>query len=523
MHRLQELVRLHRAGHRATDIARTIGLDPKTERKYRRRIQQAGLLEGDVDDVPGLAELRRVAITAPATPAQELSSVAEYASYIEKKRAKGLGPTAIHALLREEKPGFDGSLSAVKRLFKRLQKRGGPRAEDVAIPVHTQPGRQAQVDFGYVGKLLDPATDKRRKAWVFVMVLSHSRKMFARVVFDQSVETWVDLHKRAFRFFGGVPRVVVPDNLKAAVIRAAFKSDEVGEINRSYRELARHHGFMIDPTPAYSPEKKGKVESAVKYVKGAFFEPRAESLLELDDVNRRLDAWVRETANLRVHGTTHRQPEEVFEADEAEALLGLPDTAYVPVLWHQARVGGNCHVTFQGRFYSVPWQHIDKEAWLKVRGQALTVYVDDERVADHRTDGSTPWSTEQNHLPEGRRDLALRDPDTWYARAAAIAAEVESYARAVMASDEVLYPLRRVQSIVCTLEGLTTERAVSVVQHAARYGCYRPDAIRKIVSEGLDLEPSSIEWVSPTWATAPRFARESGDWLKNLGDGHGDA
>jgi transposase len=97
------------------------------------------------------------------------------------------------------------------------------------------------------------------------MVLSYSRHQFARVVFDQRTETWLRLHVEAFAALGGVPRVVVPDNLKAAVIRGAFGASEEPTLNRSYRELARHYGFKIDPAPPLKPEKKGKVESGVKW------------------------------------------------------------------------------------------------------------------------------------------------------------------------------------------------------------------------------------------------------------------
>lgn len=514
MHQLQELVRLHRLGHGPGDIARSLQLDPKTERKYRGLINLASLLKGPADDLPALAALREAVTTPIATPHQERSSVEGVADFIMQKQRAGLGPTAIRALLVERNPRFTGSLSAVKRLWTRLQKTEGPSDSDIAIPVHTAPGRQAQVDFGYVGMLLDPTTQRMRKAWVFVMVLSHSRLIFARVAFSQDVPTWLELHRKAFAFFGGVPKVIVPDNLKAAVIKAAFKSDEMGEVNRSYRELARHYGFRIDPTPAYSPEKKGKVESAVKYVKGAFFKPRADTLLEIEDTNTRLMTWVRDTANPRIHGTTKRHPIDVFESVEKGALLGLPDNALVPVLWHRAVLGRNSHVTFRGRFYSAPWALIEKEAWLKVRGNALTIYIDDERVADHRIEGSTPWSTLPAHLPEGRRDLALRDPKVWFERAAAIGAEVEVYARAVMDSDDVVYPLRRLQSIVRKLEALTPERAVSVVGRAARFACYRPNAIKRIIALNLDLDPAPAAWVDAEWATSPKFARQATDFLR---------
>lgn len=426
---------------------------------------------------------------------------------------RGLGPTAIHALLVEEHTGFGGSLSAIKRLYKQMKTDAGPRPEDVAIPIHTVAGQQAQVDFGYVGLLLDPKTKKRRKAWVFIMVLSHSRFAFARVVFDQSIETWLDLHRRAFEAFGGVPRVVVPDNLKAAVIRAVFDAEGMGTLNRSYRELARHYGFAIDPTPAYSPEKKGKVESAVKYVKRAFFAPRSDRFTDVGDANRRLDAWMRDTANVRVHGTTQKVPADVLR-DERPALLGLPAGRFVPVLWYKTTVGRNSHVAFRKRFYSAPWIHLGQEAWLRVTGQSLTIFIRDERVADHRVDGPTPWSTVASHLPEGRRDFAERDPNAWYARADAIGEDVGVYVRAIMASDQVHHPLRRVQSIVRTLEGLTVERALSVARHAGRFACFRPKAVRRIVDQGDDLQPRDRSFVSAEWATQPRFARQATTFLK---------
>ena len=487
----------------------------KTERRYRRQIALAGLLDGPADDLPSMEALRAAVVKTASTPPQETSSVVAWLPLIQAKLDLGCGPTAIHQVLREEHPSFDGSLSAVKRLCKRLRAAEGPKAQDVAIPVHTAPGQQAQVDFGYVGRLRDPETDKRRKAWVFVMVLSHSRMMFAKVVFRQDVTTWLQLHREAFAFFGGVPRVVVPDNLKAAVIRAAFAASEMGTLHRSYRELAQHYGFAIDPTPAYAPQKKGKVESAVKFTKSAFFKPRADSLDRIDDVNRRLEAWVRTTANTRVHGTTGQVPAEVFAQVERPALEPLPGTPFVPVLWHRTKVGSNSHVVYGKRFYSVPWQHLGKEAWLRIRGDSVTIFVEDARVADHLRGGPTPWSTQEAHLPEGRRDWAKRDPAHWFARADALGDDVGRFVRAVMESEEVHYPLRRVQRIVPLLEGLPRDEAQAVARRAARFGCYRPDGLRRIVREGLAKEPPTESYVAP-WASSPRFARQADEFLTGL-------
>ena len=130
------------------------------------------------------------------------------------------------------------------------------------------------------------------------------------------------LHILAFEHFGGVPRVIVPDNLKAAVVRAAFGIDDDPSIQRTYRELARHYCFQIDPTPPRSPKKKGKVERDVRYVRGSFLATWVS--VDIHEDRRALRRWLTEVADRRVHGTTKRPPIELFEEEEREALFPLP-------------------------------------------------------------------------------------------------------------------------------------------------------------------------------------------------------
>ena len=313
MHRLQELVRLHRLGTRVREVARLLKMSPNTERAYRVALQAGGVLEGSPTELPELEELKRVVEThrpsAPA-PKHEQSSLEAWKEPIQALMNKGLRGRTIYDRLRLENPDFKGSYWAVKRMYRRLREEKGVRAEDVAIPVETGPGEIAQVDFGYAGKLLCPRKHVLRRAWVFVMVLGYSRHLYAEVVFDQKVETWLLLHQRAFEAFGGVPHTIVPDNLKAAVIRSAFGADGDSALNRSYRELARHYGFKVDPTPPRSPQKKGKVEAAVKYVKRNALAGRDGE--DITGVNKTLQKWVTDIAGLRMHGTTGRTPLECF-------------------------------------------------------------------------------------------------------------------------------------------------------------------------------------------------------------------
>jgi transposase len=273
MDRLQELVRLHRMGTGAREVARMLRMSPNTEREYRQALEKEGLLNGPAEDIAAL-EVLKAAVERQlpmVAPPQMVSTAEPLRDKIVELAEKGVKARAISDRLRLEDPTFSASYWAVRRVWRRWRKERGVRAEDVAIPVETGPGEVAQVDFGYVGKLRDAATGMLRKAWVFVMVLAFSRRMAARIVFDQKIETWLRVHIEAFAELDGAPAAIVPDNLKAAVIRAAFGVDGAASLNRSYRELARHYGIKIDPAPIYAPKKKGKVESSVKYVKANFF------------------------------------------------------------------------------------------------------------------------------------------------------------------------------------------------------------------------------------------------------------
>jgi transposase len=513
MHRLQDLVRLHRQRTGARETARLLGMGPNTERMFREAIAEAGLLDGAPDELPSLDALR-AAVHAkhpvPSLPKHQVTSLEPYVALIETLVEKGLGPRAIFDRLRLEHAGFGGSHSAVKRLCRALKRARGIQPADVAIPVETAPGEVAQVDFGYVGKLFDPATMTLRKAWCFVMVLGFSRHMVVRVVFDQRIETWLGLHVEAFAELGGVPATIVPDNLKAAVIRAAFCVDDQSELNRSYRELARYYNFKVDPTPPYDPGKKGKVEAGVKYVKGNFFVGRQETNVE--DVRRDLRRWVTEIAGTREHGTTHKQPLEQFEAIERASLLPLPRVAWEPVVWRRAKVHADAHIALDRRLYSVPWRLIGQRVWARASAHSVVIYANDERVATHDRRGPGPRSTLDSHLPAQRAELRHRGRSFWEQRADAMGEEVGRYIRAVFDSDDVLSQLRAVQAMVTHLESFPVERARGACRRADYFASYSYGALKNILRRGLDLELLPEASAAPAMSTTPRFARPASHW-----------
>jgi transposase len=517
MERLQELVRLHRMGSGGREVARLLGMSPNTERMYRLVLEAAGLLMGPVADIPTLEVLKAVVEDRlPRKPApQQTSSLETWLPQIEELWKKGLGPRAIYDRLRLEDERFRESratLSAVKRVCLRLKRARGVQPEDVAIPVETAPGEVAQVDFGYVGRLYDPRARVMRKAWVFVMVLGYSRHMFARLVFDQSAETWLRVHVEAFAELGGTVETVVPDNLKAAVIRAAFGVDGPTALNRSYRELARHYGFKVDPTPVYDPRKKGKVESGVKYVKSNGLKGRAGQ--DVDVVAPALQRWIYEIAGMREHGTTYRRPLEVFRDLEQAVLKPLPAHRFEMVVWKEATVHRDCHVIFDRRLYSVPWRLIDKVVWLRATASTVAIFFDDERVATHDRRGPGHRSTVDQHLPAHRADLRHRSRSYWELRADRIGPDTGRFVREVFDSDDVLYMLRAVQAIVTHLERFPRERAEAASRRARHFGTFSYQGVKNILVRALDLEPLPAGTALPgSPQESFRYARSAAELL----------
>lgn len=510
MHRLQELVRLHRLGTGAREVARLLGMSPNTERDYRKALDDAGLLEGDAEQLPELAVLRAVieAVKPEQPLKQHESSVEKWRAEISKLVDEGATPKAIHDhLTTKPDSDFSGSLSAVKRMCAQLRADKHIAAKDVAIPVDTEPGEVAQVDFGFVGKLWDPETKRVRPAYVFVMVLAFSRHMFAKLVFDQTVETWQALHVAAFEFFGGVPAVLVPDNLKAAVIQAAFDVRTEPVLNRSYRELARHYGFLIDPTPAYSPQKKGKVEAAVRYVKRNFMATIGDER-DITVLDAQLERWIIEVAGKRTHGTTRKQPLELFERLEKPAMRPLPAVRWRPVAWRTPMVLRDSHCLIGGARYSAPWRLIGDRLLARIDSKTVELYWEDTRVATHPRKPEGKRSTFDAHLPPERSEYRHRERGYWIERARGLGDEVERYVEEVFASDDVLRQLSKVQSIVRHLETFPVERARAACRRASFYGSYGYQAIKNILRKGLDLEPlPSLVVPSSDALERPRFAR----------------
>jgi transposase len=389
-----EVVRLLRAGESDRKIVELLGLNRRTVAKYRTWAQEQNVLAGAVVPARKLQEL--LDRTMPkVVPPQQGSTVADYREEIAALRTRGVEIAAIRTRL-EERHQRPISYSAIWRLVQQLE----PKQPDAVVRVEAKPGSEAQVDFGFAGWVLDPTGGRARKAWVFVLVLAWSRHLYAEVVFDQRLETWLLCHRHAFEYLGGVPERIVLDNLKSAIVHACIHEPLA---QRSYRECAEHYGFLIDPNPPLSPWLKGKVEQGgVHDVKRNFLagrdpEPR-------DDLNRKLREWIEQVAGERIHGTTRQAPLARFRAVEHAALLPLPRDPYDLAVWAKLKVHRDCHVTFEQSDYSAPFGLVGQEVWVRGGSRTVELYTaHHELVATHeratakgmRVTLPTHWPTEK--------------------------------------------------------------------------------------------------------------------------------
>jgi transposase len=275
------------------------------------------------------------------------------ANLIEEKAQKGLSAQRIYQDLRMEVQ-FTGSYESVKRFVRQL------RAADPARVwrIEVGPAEEVQVDFGVGAPIVSPDGRKRR-TWIFRMVLSYSRKGYSEAVFHQDTETFLRCLENGFRHFGGVTQTINLDNLKAAVLKFDFADPE---LNPKLREFAQHYGTVILPCLPRTPEHKGKVENSVRYVKTNALADRAFEGLAAQ--NQFLAHWESTVADVRIHGTTKRQVAQLF-AEEKKHLLALPASLF-PVFQEAPRsVHRDSYVEVAKAFYAAPPEYIGQQIWVR--------------------------------------------------------------------------------------------------------------------------------------------------------------
>lgn len=315
--------------------------------------------------------------------------LASFEQQVKDFLSSNLTAELIHQKLVKEH-SLSVSYATVSRFVRQLK--ANPES---FVPMHSAAGEEAQVDFGYLG-VFERSDGTKVKVWVFCMVLSHSRLGYFEAVTDQSVETFIRCHIRAFEAFCGAPKMVRLDNLKAGVTVPDFYEPIIQE---QYASFLAHYGSAALPCRVRTPEHKGKVESGVKYVKNNFL--RGLVHRDFNRLSADLYTWTNTIANRRTHGTTKRVPLEVWQQTERDALLPLPALRYEFYHVEERKVTRFGHVIFQNNYYSVPYHLVGQILRLYSNGALLRISHEGQEVALHRAlnDDKGKYITQDAHLP----------------------------------------------------------------------------------------------------------------------------
>jgi transposase len=270
-------------------------------------------------------------------------------------------------------------------------------------------GEKLFVDYcGQTMPVVDRATGEIRETQIFAATMGASDYTFAEGTWTQAKEDWIGSHVRAFKYFGGVPKIVVPDNLKSAVKSACFYEPE---INRTYQEMAEHYGIAVIPARVGKPRDKAKVESHVGIIERRILAPlRNRTFFSLEQLNEAI-ADLLEELNDRPFQKLLGTRRQAFESIDKPALQPLPATHYVFAEWGKARVNIDYHIAVFGSYYSVPYTFIKKEVDVRSSGLVIEILFEGKRIASHpRSYHKGSYSTNGDHMPKAHRCYVEWEP-----------------------------------------------------------------------------------------------------------------
>jgi transposase len=387
-------------------IARELGIDRGSVAKYRHEARAGDQAKPAI--VPtGSPETGLEASGEPPDPKPAIvptgsgpgrqSQCEAYRVEITQSWEAGLTAQRIYQDLVSEKQ-FKGSYDAVKRFVRQL-------GSDAQLPfrrIESEPGEQAQVDFGQGAWVIDE-NGRRRRPHALRVILSFSRKGYTEVFWEQTTENFIRGLENAFRHFGGVPASLVIDNLRAAVTQADWFDPE---LNPKVLSFAEHYGTVILPTRPAMPRHKGKVEAGVKYVQSNGLAGR--EFTSLGAQNLFLTNWEQTVADTRIHGTTRQQVRALFLVEKPK-LLPLAASLFPAFNEAPRQVHRDGYVEVAKAYYSVPPEYVRRQVW--ARWDAKLVHVYNQRrqvIAIHVRREPGRFCTDPSHIDDRKRTITER-------------------------------------------------------------------------------------------------------------------
>ncbi len=483
MRKIRETLRLHfdiRLGQRP--IARCLNISRTTVGDYLHRAKMAGLgwpLPEDLTD----QQLYNL-LFPPAAPVLASDRALPDCTYLHTElKRKGVTLMLLWEEYQSEHPqGYRYSH------FCELYRQWARKLKISMRQIH-KAGEKLFVDYaGHTLPIVDPHTGEITEAQIFVAVLGASSYTFAEATLSQNLPDWLGSHRRAFEFIGGVPELVIPDNLKSAVSKPCRYEPD---LNPSYQDLAEHYGTAVIPARVRKPKDKAKAEVGVQIVeRWILARLRKQTFFSLADANATIRVLLTDL-NSRPFKKLPGSRKEAFETLDRPALKPLPAEAYTFSQWKKVRAGVDYHVEIDGHYYSVPYQLRGRQLEARITATSVECFVQRKRVASHvRSFQKGRHTTVSDHMPKGQQEYADWTPQRLIRWAAKTGPRTMTMIEAILASRQhAQQAFRSAMGLISLAKIYTPERLEAACDLALEGQATSYKSVKSILKTGLDQQP----------------------------------
>ena len=486
MVKFREIIRLHESGYNQTQIATSCNVARSTVQDYIRRADAKHI---SYEQLQQLSDTEAQALLGKHQSQRLSTEPLNFEPVDAELSSKGI----TLALLWQE--GLDrGDWTLSYGQFCRRYNQWKQRHNLSMRQIH-KAGEKVFVDYcGMTVPIWDPIMEQHINAQIFVACLGASSYIFAEATESQASPHWLGSHQRALAFFGGVPKCIVPDNLKSGVTGACRYEPD---LNRSYQELAEHYGVAIIPARVKKPRDKAKVEKAVQDVERWVLAPlRHEHFASLSTLNAAIAIQLKalNERTMKSYGMSRRQR---FEQIDQPALSALPQYPFIVSQWKQASVAPDYHIAVERHYYSVPYWFVKRKVDVKITEKLIEIFFDNRRIATHER-SQVPYrhTTLPAHMPPEHWAYKHQSKERFLAWGSTIGPDTVIQLEAVFnrkAHDEQAF--RSIQGIQALATKYGPQRLEKAAQRANFYklvGYRRLKSILQTNSEQLPQTPPVI-------------------------------
>lgn len=483
MRKIKEVLRLKwEHGCSNKQIAKSCNIARSTVRDYLRRAKTVGLSWPIVPELDGTALEDLLFPIQPIAPSSHRQMPPMEYLFRESKK-KGV---TLQLLWYEYKQGNpDGyQYSQFCHLYRQWVKK-----LDVTLRQQHRAGEKLFLDYaGQTVPIIDPKTGEIQEAQIFIATLGASNYTFAEATLSQGLPSWIRSHIHAFEFFGGIPHILVPDNLKAGVTNPCRYEPD---INPTYQDLAEHYGTTVIPARPGKPRDKAKVESAVlvaeRWILAAL---RNHTFFSLAELNKTIREKLSELNNRRFQklNTTRRG---LFETLDKPALKPLPAHPYEYAEWKKARVNIDYHIEIYHHYYSVPYQLVREQVDVRITSTTLEVLFKNRRLASHKRNYQQGgFTTLKEHMPKSHQRYLHWTPSRiirWAGKNGPMTQELVT--QILKSRPHPEQGFRSCLGIMRLTKSYSPERLENACARALHIRAFSYKSVESILKKGLDQQP----------------------------------